>query len=294
VDAHRSDETDRDLSAPPALAAPIHAEEGFVSQSSSINGGKTPREGRYGNADQTFLEHQLRDGGPRARDAIVTHYLPLARRLAGRYRSSSECRDDLEQVACLGLVKAIDRYEIERGPFVRYAIPTILGELRRHFRDTGWAMHVPRSLQERVLKIGEARDRFAARSGRQPTIRELAEAVGLSVEDVLEALDAGNVYALTPLDARVPAEEGEGRSLGDSIGVLDEHFEAVERRAAVKPLLRTLPDRERTILKLHFFDDMTQVEIAERIGCSQMHVSRLLRRSLGRLNEMGRASGAAA
>jgi RNA polymerase sigma-B factor len=235
--------------------------------------------------DQTLLERTLQSGRPEARALVIRHYLPLAHRLAARYRASAESQEDLQQVASLGLVKALDGYDVAKGPFVRYAVPTILGELRRHFRNTGWAMHVPRSLQERVLKVSEARDRLATRSGGQPTPTEIAAATALSVDDVVEALDAGRAYVLTPLDARLPAADGDGDSLGETIGVHDEAYAAVERREALRPLLTALPDREKTILKLRFFDELTQSQIAERVGCSQMHVSRLLRRTLAQLSE---------
>jgi RNA polymerase sigma-B factor len=221
-------------------------------------------------------------GDPSARDELIRHFTPLAHRLASRYRATGESRDDLEQVACLGLIKAIDGYDPDRGPFSRYAVPTILGELKRHFRDKGWTMRVPRSLQERFLNANEAMDALSSSLGRSPTARDVAERTGYAVDEVVEALDAGQAYAPAALDAPFSGEEGE-RTLGDTIGSEDKRFELVELGQAVLPAFRSLPHRQRLILSLRFYDDLTQSEIADRIGISQMHVSRLLRRSLKRL-----------
>jgi RNA polymerase sigma-B factor len=228
----------------------------------------------------------LRYGGGdfAARDELVRRFMPLARRLAGRYRHTAEGQEDLEQVAYLGLIKSIDRYDPAVGGFVRYAVPNILGELKRHFRDKGWGMHVPRSLQERVLKVNEAVEVLSARLGRSPLPRDIAEESGLSLEDVLEALDAASAYAPAALDAPYGGDDDGERTLGESLGKEDGHFELVELGQSVGPALAALPDREREMIRLRFVEDLTQAEIANRTGVSQMHVSRLLRRSLDRLS----------
>ena len=229
-------------------------------------------------------------GDVSAREELARRYMPLARRLAGRYRHTGEGQDDLEQVAYLGLLKAIDRYDVGRGPFVRYAVPNIMGELKRHFRDKGWGLHVPRSVQERVLVVNRASETLSGKLGRSPSPRDLAEQTGLDLEQVLEALDAASAYTPAALDAPQPGAEGEGeRTLGDTLGGTDAHYELVELGEAIAPAFQALPEREQVILKLRFIDDLTQSEIAEKIGVSQMHVSRLLRRSLNQLSD---ASGA--
>lgn len=220
----------------------------------------------------------------RPKDELVASLLPLAKRLAGRYRHAGESQEDLEQVACLGLVKAVDRYDPEAGPLVRYAVPTILGELRRHFRDKGWGVHVPRSVQENLLTVNKAIARLTTTLGRTPTAGDIAAATSLSVEDVIEALDAGASYTPAALDAPRASDDPESRSLGDSLGGDDPNYELVELGEAIGPAFRDLPSRERAIVQLRFFEDLTQAEIAERVGISQMHVSRLLRRALETLH----------
>ncbi|HEX2161952.1 MAG TPA: SigB/SigF/SigG family RNA polymerase sigma factor [Thermoleophilaceae bacterium] len=222
--------------------------------------------------------------GQPAREDMITSLLPLARRLASRYRHSGEAQEDLEQVAYLGLVKAVDRYEPERGPLVRYAVPTILGELRRHFRDKGWGTHVPRSVQENLLDVTAATDKLLTQLGRTPTTQEIAGATGISSEDVIYALDAARSYTPAALDAPMAGDETESRALGETLGSTDEHYEFVELGEAIGPAFQILPEREQTIVRLRFFEDLTQSEIAERVGISQMHVSRLLRRALDSLH----------
>jgi RNA polymerase sigma-B factor len=234
------------------------------------------------------LLRRYRDGDMAARDQLVEMLQPLAQRLAARYRHTTESQEDLEQVAYVGLIKAIDRFDPDLGPFVRYAVPTILGELKRHFRDRGWGIHVSRSLQERFLKVGDAVDELTARLGRSPTPRDIASATGFTLEEVLEALDASSAYAPAALDAPRGGEEDEGATLGDSLGAVDDRFELVEIGASLAPALRALPERERAILHMRFVEDLTQSEIADRIGISQMHVSRLLRRSIERVSAASR------
>ncbi len=219
-----------------------------------------------------------------AKDELVENLLPLAKRLAARYRHAGESQEDLEQVACLGLVKAVDRYDPSAGPLVRYAVPTILGELRRHFRDKGWGIHVPRSVQENLLTINSATERLATTLGRTPRPRDIAEATGMPIEDVIEALDAGASYTPAALDAPQRGDDPDTRSLGDALGSNDPNYELVELGQSIGPAFRELPEREQAIVQLRFFEDLTQAEIAERVGISQMHVSRLLRRALDTLH----------
>jgi RNA polymerase sigma-B factor len=233
---------------------------------------------------EEILFKRYQDGDVAARGDLIRQFMPLARRLAGRYRHTTESQDDLEQVAYLGLIKSIDRYDPRLGSFVRYAVPNILGELKRHFRDKAWGLHVPRSLQERVLKVNEAVEVLSGRLGGSPAPRDLAEHTGMSVEEVLEALDAASAYSPAALDAPYGGDAGDDRTLGDSLGQEDGHFELVELGQAIGPAFSALPEREQQIIRLRFIEDLTQAEIAKRTGVSQMHVSRLLRRSLDRLS----------
>jgi RNA polymerase sigma-B factor len=218
--------------------------------------------------------------------------MPLARQLASRYRHAGEPLEDLVQVACVGLIKAVDRYDRERGSgFTRYAVPTMLGELKRHFRDKGWSVHVPRATQELVLKVGEALGDLPSRLGRSPTARDIAAAVNAPVEDVLEAMEAATAYEAVSLDAPRPgANDEESWTLADSLAEEEQGYELVEIGETLRGTLEALPARERLILRLRFEEDLTQAEIAEKIGVSQMHVSRLLRRSLDRLSAAGAAA----
>jgi RNA polymerase sigma-B factor len=235
--------------------------------------------------EEKLLARYRATGDMRAREELIGGLLPLAKRLAGRYRHSGESQEDLEQVACVGLIKAVDRYEPDVGPFVRYAVPNILGELRRHFRDKGWGMHVPRTVQENFLKVNEATEQLSGRLGRTPAVRDIAEATGLSLEDVIEAMDAGRSYSPAALDAPHAGEDADGsRVLGDTLGTKERGYDYVEIGQSIGPAFKVLPEREQQIIHLRFFEDLTQSEIAERVGISQMHVSRLLRRAIDRLN----------
>jgi RNA polymerase sigma-B factor len=243
--------------------------------------------------DHELLLRYHRDRDLEARQELVLRFMPLARQLAGRYRGAGESYEDLVQVACLGLLKAVDRYEPGRGnAFTKYAVPTMLGELKRHFRDKGWAVHVPRATQEIVLKVSDAMGELPAKLGRSPTPRDVAVAVGVPVEQVLEAMEAATAYDTSSLDApRSPGEDEQGGwTLGDAVATEEPGYELVEISETIRGTLRALPDRERLILKLRFEQDLTQAEIAERVGVSQMHVSRLLRRSLDRLAAVGAAA----
>ncbi len=224
---------------------------------------------------------QSRD--PALRDELVAAHLGLAEYLARRFANRGEPLDDLVQVASLGLVKAVDRFDADRGvEFSTYATHTIVGELKRHFRDRGWAIRAPRRMQELYLRLGGVVASLGQELGRSPTIAELAAEVEVSEEEVLEALEAGQAYRFASLDAPAGGD-GEGESVGSRMGEVDPRLDDVERRATLSPLLDRLPRRERLILHMRFFDGLTQSEIAARLGISQMHVSRLLARSVSQL-----------
>jgi RNA polymerase sigma-B factor len=225
-----------------------------------------------------------RDGDLRAREELAERFIPLARDLALRYSYTDEPLDDLVQVASLGLLKAIDRYEPGRGTkFTSYAVPTILGELKRHFRDKGWALHVPRDLQERALSVNRAAEKLSSRLGRSPKAREIAAEMGCSVEAVLEASEAACSYETASLDAPFSREADEPARLVDLVGSDDAAFSLVETRQVVADTWDALPEIEREVVRLRFVEDLTQREIGDEVGFSQMHVSRLLRRALARL-----------
>jgi RNA polymerase sigma-B factor len=219
------------------------------------------------------------------RDELVTMNLPLVEHLARRFRERGEAHEDLVQVGTVGLIKAVDRFDTSRGvEFSTYATPTIVGEIKRHFRDRGWAVRVPRRLQERRIAIGRATAELSQTTGHSPTVAELARHLEVSEDEVLEGLESARVYATTSLDAGSTMDSGEKSiSLGESLGSTDDALEGVENRESLKPLLEALPERERTILLMRFFQSKTQSEIAEELGISQMHVSRLLARTLAEL-----------
>jgi RNA polymerase sigma-B factor len=230
-----------------------------------------------------LLERYNREGDLHAREQLVLRFMPLAGELARRYRYTDESIDDLRQVAFLGLLKAIDRYEPGRGSkFVSYAAPTILGELKRHFRDKGWALHVPRDLQQRTLAVSAATESLSKRLGRSPSPREVARELDCKPEDVLEAMEAARAYETSSLDAPARREDDDV-SLGETIPREDAGLELVEGRDAIAAAWMALPALEREVVRLRLTEDLTQREIGERIGRSQMHVSRLLRRALSRL-----------
>jgi RNA polymerase sigma-B factor len=232
-----------------------------------------------------FLRWQ-QQGDQAAREVLVQRFMPLTRSLARRYGRSSEPFDDLLQVACLGLLKAIDRFDPARGhPFPSFAVPTILGEMRRYFRDSGWAVHLPRGTQEKALRVRDAQNRLASERGHAPTVGQLAEYLEIDTEEVIDALQAIQAYETLSLDAPPPGAEGEV-TYGDAMGREDERYELVELDATVTAALERRPARERTVLRMRFLDDLTQTEIAARVGVSQMQVSRLLRRSLEQLRAL--------
>ncbi|MFN2617813.1 MAG: SigB/SigF/SigG family RNA polymerase sigma factor [Thermoleophilaceae bacterium] len=252
---------------------------------------ESPDERRH--EDERLLAKYHRDGDVASREELVMRFVPLARQLASRYRHAGEPFDDLVQVACIGLLKAVDRFEPDRGhAFTKYAVPTMLGELKRHFRDKGWSVHVPRATQELVLKVSEALGTLPGKLGRSPRPRDIAQAIGEPLEDVLEAMEAATAYEATSLDQPRPGADADddGWSWGDSVAVDEPGYELVEISETLRGTLEALPPRERLILDLRFEYDLTQAEIAKRVGVSQMHVSRLLRRSLDRLAAAGSAA----
>ncbi len=241
--------------------------------------------------DRELFVRYHRDGDARARDQLVERFLPLARQLARRYARPNEPIDDLFQVASMGLLKAIERFEPARGhAFSTFAVPTIVGELKRYFRDTGWAVHVPRPIQERIGQVNRAVNELSRDLGYSPTPHELAERIGSSVEEVLEAMEAAKAFDAVSLDMPRGSDGDDGAAYADTVGAHDDRFEMVEYNAVIGPTMAALPDRDRLILRLRFERDLTQSEIAERLGISQMHVSRLIRRSLERLRTVAEAA----
>ena len=250
-----------------------------------------PAADRAAPSEAWLLARYQRNGDPVAREELVRRMMPLVRRVATSYGARGH-GDDLEQVAAFGLFKAIERYDEAFGvPLRTYAIPTMFGEVRRYLRDHAWAVRVPRPLQERVLEATKAVERLSAREGRSPTPEEVAEEMGCDLEDALEALQAGSAYSSVSLDAPAGAlDDGGERTLADTVGYEDERIERAEQVAALRSLRGVLDERDRKVLYLRFVEDLTQTEIAKRIGVSQMQVSRLIRRALQRLSE--RAAGA--
>jgi RNA polymerase sigma-B factor len=231
--------------------------------------------------DRALFARYLDKRDPVDREMLVERFLPLARQLARRYQRPEEPFDDLFQVACLGLVKAIDRFDLEREvAFSSYAVPTILGEIKRYFRDRTWSVRVPRDLQELALKVDRAVSELSLDLHRQPTVEEISAKVGVDEEDVLEALEASGAYKATSLESPRGSEDEAGDTLGDTLGTEEHGFALAEDRATIEHLMRSITPREREVLHLRFAEDLTQAEIGERIGVSQMQVSRILRAAL--------------
>lgn len=244
----------------------------------------------YADVVDMFHElHRLPPGSPqrqRQRDAIVARCLPLADHIAKHYDRRGEDIEDLAQIARLGLVNAVDRFDPEKGAgFLSFAVPTMMGEVRRHFRDHGWAMHVPRRLKDRHVHLTRAMSDLTQTLGRAPTPTELAAHLEIEREDVVESLVASAAYRTHSIDAPVSTGDDDARMVADTVGSIDPAFARITDQESVKPLIAALPERERSILYLRFFDSMTQSQIAERIGVSQMHVSRILERTLSTLRE---------
>jgi RNA polymerase sigma-B factor len=220
------------------------------------------------------------------REKLVDQYIGLVEFLARRFRNRGELLEDLVQVGTIGLLKAIDRFDLDREvEFSTYATPTIVGEIKRHFRDKGWAVRVPRRLQELHLELTKVISELGQELGRSPTVAEIAESAGTTEETVLEGMEIAQAYNFTSLDAPIDSDDTDSSSFADQMGSEDEQLETLEYRAALAPEMAKLPERERHILYLRFYKGMTQSEIADRLNISQMHVSRLLNRTLMRLRE---------
>jgi RNA polymerase sigma-B factor len=255
-------------------------------------GRTTPHDRARRQRDDQRLMHQTQRGDTRAREELIERYMPLARSLALRYRRASEPLDDLVQVASVGLVKAVDRWDPDRGlAFSSYAVPTILGEIRRYFRDATWDVRPARDLQELCLSVEEAREKLWAELGRSPTVADIAGRLERQPEEVVEALQATEGRSVRSLDAPVHEEEGDSASAGDLLGADDAEFARVEAGITIERMTGILDERAREILRLRFKEDLLQSEIAERVGCSQMHVSRIIRSSLEKLYAYGNSSG---
>ncbi|HZC91022.1 MAG TPA: RNA polymerase sigma factor SigF [Mycobacterium sp.] len=253
-------------------------------------GGSSSRPNEYADVPDMFRELAALDAGSsdfqRHRDKIVERCLPLADHIARRFEGRGEPRDDLVQVARVGLVNAVTRFDVEAGSdFVSFAVPTIMGEVRRHFRDNSWSVKVPRRLKELHLRLGTATADLSQRLGRAPTATELAGELDMDRAEVIEGLVAGSSYNTLSIDSGGSGGDDDVRAIADTLGDVDFGLERIENREALRPLLDGLPERERTVLVLRFFESMTQTQIAERVGISQMHVSRLLAKSLARLRD---------
>ena len=238
--------------------------------------------GRSPDTDRTLLKRYHVQGDTSAREQLVQRHMPLVRAIARRYSGRGEPVEDLEQVGSIGLIKAIDRYDLDREvqvPLTTYATPNIVGEIKRHFRDKGWAIRVPRGVQELNAKLARTVDRLTVKLGRSPSIAEIAEELEATPEQILEAMEAETAYSTVSLSSGPAGEDGEMDPM-EAIGTEDVEFERSEQRASLEPALDVLPDREREILRMRFEEGMTQTEIADAIGISQMHVSRLIRKSL--------------
>ncbi|HEU4978518.1 MAG TPA: SigB/SigF/SigG family RNA polymerase sigma factor [Solirubrobacteraceae bacterium] len=252
---------------------------------------KTGAEDGRRRADRVLLARYRATGDPADRDAVVERFLPLARRLARRYEHSDEPFDDLVQVAALGLVKAVERFDPARDiAFSSYAVPTILGELKRHFRDRTWSIRVPRDLQELSLKVDRTVGELWKEQRSQPSVGEVAARLGVSAEEVLEAMEASGAYRASSLDApRAAGDEEAGETVGDAFGSEESGFLRAEERVTLELLMRVLTAREREVLRLRFAHDLTQAEIGELVGVSQMQVSRIIRQALARLRAVAGA-----
>jgi RNA polymerase sigma-B factor len=236
--------------------------------------------------DRVLLRRYHEDGDLRAREQLIEQYMSLVRSLARRYSHRGEQLEDLVQIGAIGLIKAIDRFDLERGvELTTYATPNIIGEIRRHFRDKAWSVRVPRGLQELNVRLSRLVDELTVQLGRSPTIPELATAAGAEEEEVLEALESGRAYTSLSLSGGGGGGDDEFLDPLESIGTEERRYEVSEDRAILAPGFRALGERERKILHLRFYEGLTQSQIAQQVGISQMHVSRLIRRSLERIRQ---------
>jgi RNA polymerase sigma-B factor len=236
--------------------------------------------------DKILLRRYHEEGDLQAREQLIEQYMSLVRSLARRYSYRGEQLEDLVQIGAIGLIKAIDRFDLERGvELTTYATPNIIGEIKRHFRDKGWAVRVPRGLQELNVQLSRLMETLTVQLGRSPTIPELAQAAGTQEEEVLEALESGRAYSSLSLSTGSGGDGDEDLDPLESIGTEEHQYEVSEDRAVLAPGFRILDERERHILQLRFFDGLTQSQIAQQVGISQMHVSRLIRRSLEKIRD---------
>ena len=267
-------------------------DDATVSRRNGGDLGRSPQGLRHAGAagmtrmsDKVLLRRYHEQGDLAAREQLIEQYLSLVRSLARRYAYRGEQLDDLVQIGCIGLIKAIDRFDIDRGvELTTYATPNIIGEIKRHFRDKGWAVRVPRGLQELNVQLSKIVEDQTVQLGRSPTIPELAKAAGVEEELVLEALESGRAYTSLSLSAGGSDEDGELDPL-ESLGTEEHQYSVSEDRAVLAPGFRVLDERERRILHLRFFDGLTQSQIAQHVGISQMHVSRLIRRALEKIRD---------
>ena len=235
--------------------------------------------------DKILLRRYHEEGDLQAREQLIEQYMALVRSLARRYSHRGEQFDDLVQIGSIGLIKAIDRFDVDRGvELTTYATPNIIGEIKRHFRDRGWAVRVPRGLQELNVRLSKLVDQLTVQLHRSPTVPELAKAAGVEEEEVLEALESGRAYSSLSLSTG-GSEDGEELDPLESLGEIEHAYEVSEDRVVLAPGFKVLDDRERTILHLRFFEGLTQSQIAEHVGISQMHVSRLIRRALEKIRD---------
>jgi RNA polymerase sigma-B factor len=283
---------DQGIPSPLDLSLPLGDAAEFVDEEHELEEEEEPigqlEEGRDESEklDQYLLRRYRLHGDVQARQKLITMYLPLVRSLARRYASRGEQFDDLVQVGAIGLIKAIDRFDLERGvELTTYATPNIVGEIKRYFRDKGWSVRVPRGLQELNIRINKLIDELVVKLQRSPTVNEIAEAAGVTPADVLEALETSQAYNSVSLQSSPGAEADDEGGLIDYLGEDEEAYDVMEDRTTLAPGFAKLDKRERYILHLRFFEGLTQSQIAARVGISQMHVSRLIRRSLEKLRE---------
>ncbi len=238
-------------------------------------------------SDKVLLRRYHEHGDIAARGQLIERYMSLVRSLARRYSYRGEQLEDLVQIGAIGLIKAIDRFDVNRGvELTTYATPNIIGEIKRHFRDKGWSVRVPRGLQELNIQLSRTMEELTVQLSRSPTIAELAKSAGVSEEEVLEALESGRAYSSLSLSAGSGGHDDDGElDPLESLGTEEPQYEVSEDRAVLAPGFRVLDERERTILHLRFFEGLTQSQIAQQVGISQMHVSRLIRRSLEKIRE---------
>src|SRR5256712_4268032 len=241
---------------------------------------------RLSESDKVLLRRYHEDGDLQAREQLIERYMSLVRSLARRYSYRGEQLDDLVQIGAIGLIKAIDRFDIDRGvELTTYATPNIIGEIKRHFRDKGWSVRVPRGLQELNVQLSRLVEQLTVQLARSPTISELAKGAGVEEEEVLEALESGRAYSSLSLSSGTSGDGDEDLDPLESIGTEEHQYEVSEDRAVLAPGFKALADPERRILQLRFFEGLTQSQIAQQVGISQMHVSRLIRRSLEKIRE---------